>query len=70
MKTKQKKPDKPEIKQLRMKRYRCEICGYVYEPSDGEPSDGINPGTSFEDLPADYICPLCGASKSEFREYD
>lgn len=53
-----------------MDRYRCEICGYIYEPSEGEPSAGIAPGTPFEDLPSDYICPVCGAGKEAFMVYD
>jgi rubredoxin len=53
-----------------MDRYKCVVCGYIYEPADGEPSAGIEPGTDFNDLPADYICPVCGAGKSEFVIYD
>jgi rubredoxin len=53
-----------------MDRYKCVVCGYIYEPADGEPSAGIEPGTAFNDLPADYICPVCGAGKSEFVIYD
>jgi rubredoxin len=53
-----------------MERYKCVICGYIYDPSEGEPSEGIEPGTSFTDLPVDYICPVCGAGKDEFLKYD
>jgi rubredoxin len=53
-----------------MERYRCEICGYIYEPTEGEPSSGISPGTAFEDLPSDYICPVCGAGKEAFTVYN
>lgn len=53
-----------------MKKYKCVVCGYVYDPEEGDPSDGIKPGTSFSDLPADYICPVCGAGKDEFLEVD
>jgi rubredoxin len=53
-----------------MDRYKCVVCGYIYDPQDGEPSDGIEPGISFNDLPADYICPVCGAEKEEFMKYD
>jgi rubredoxin len=53
-----------------MERYKCIICGYIYDPEEGEPADGIEPGTSFESLPADYICPVCGAGKDEFELYD
>ena len=53
-----------------MERYKCIICGYIYDPLEGEPSDGIEPGTPFENLPDDYICPVCGAGKEEFKLYD
>lgn len=53
-----------------MDRYRCEICGYIYDPAGGEPFAGILPGVAFEDLPADYICPVCGAGKDAFMVYD
>jgi rubredoxin len=49
-----------------MERYQCQICGYIYDPAVGEPSNGIEPGTSFNDLPEDYVCPLCYAGKEEF----
>ncbi|HOF02463.1 MAG TPA: rubredoxin [Atribacterota bacterium] len=51
-----------------MGRYVCTVCGYVYDPKQGDPEAGIEPGTSFEDLPEDWVCPLCGASKDEFEE--
>jgi len=47
-------------------RYVCSVCGYVYDEDAGIPSAGITPGTRWEDLPDDWTCPLCGASKSEF----
>jgi rubredoxin len=53
-----------------MKKYKCVICGYVYDPEAGDPSDGITPGTHFADLPNDYICPVCGAGKDEFLDND
>jgi rubredoxin len=49
-----------------MKRYECSVCGYVYDPAEGDPDSGIAPGTAFEDLPADWSCPICGASKDQF----
>lgn len=52
-----------------MEKYKCIICGYLYDPEEGEPTNGINPGISFEDLPEDYICPVCGAGKEDFIEY-
>ncbi len=53
-----------------MDRYKCIICGYIYDPDEGEPSDGIPPGTPFEKLPDNYTCPVCGAGKEEFEKYD
>jgi rubredoxin len=44
------------------------ICGYTYDPEEGEPSIGIAPGTPFADLPADYRCPVCNAAKEYFQE--
>jgi rubredoxin len=49
-----------------MERYKCQVCGYIYDPVAGEPENGIKPGTSFNDLPADYLCPLCYAGKDDF----
>jgi len=50
--------------------YKCEICGYIYNPEEGDPESGIEPGTPFSELPQDYLCPVCGASKDEFFEYE
>ncbi|MFH1700483.1 MAG: flavin reductase [Candidatus Zixiibacteriota bacterium] len=47
--------------------YECEVCGYIYDPAEGDPDGGIPPGTKFEDLPDDWICPVCDADKSEFE---
>lgn len=49
-----------------MTKYVCNICGYVYEPVDGDPDNGIAPGTPFEDIPDDWTCPLCGVGKENF----
>jgi len=49
-----------------MKKYVCSVCGWVYDPEAGIPDDGIAPGTAFEDLPDDFVCPLCGVGKDEF----
>ncbi|RZN39844.1 MAG: rubredoxin [Methanophagales archaeon ANME-1-THS] len=51
-----------------MKKYICIVCGYVYDPEAGDQDGGIKPGTSFEALPDDWVCPVCGASKEEFEE--
>ena len=52
----------------KMDKYRCTICGYVYEPEKGDPDSGVAPGTPFEDLPADWVCPICGATKDQFEK--
>ena len=52
---------------LTMKKYTCELCGYEYDPRVGDPDNGIEEGTDFEDLPADWTCPLCGAGKDDFE---
>lgn len=51
-----------------MKKYVCTVCGYVYDPEVGDPDSGIEPGTSFEDIPEDWVCPVCGISKDMFEE--
>ena len=53
-----------------MDRYKCEVCGFIYDPSEGDPASGIEPGIPFEKLPAGYVCPVCGAGKEEFFAYD
>ncbi|MDO4790291.1 MAG: rubredoxin [Porphyromonas sp.] len=49
-----------------MKKYVCEPCDWVYDPEIGDPDGGIAPGTPFEDIPDDWVCPICGAGKSDF----
>ncbi len=51
-----------------MTKYRCMICDYIYDPELGDPDSGIAPGTAFDDIPEDWVCPLCGADKSNFEE--
>lgn len=51
-----------------MDKYVCTICDYVYDPEDGDPENGIPAGTSFDDLPDDWLCPVCGVSKEDFEE--
>ena len=48
-------------------KYEC-VCGYIYDEADGEPDNGIEPGTKWADLPDDYTCPVCGLGKDEFSE--
>ena len=50
-----------------MKKYICKVCGYVYDPEVGDPDNGVQPGTAFEDIPDDWVCPLCGVGKDEFE---
>lgn len=50
-----------------MKTYVCNTCGYVYDPKEGDPDSGIAPGTAFEDIPDDWVCPVCGVSKEDFE---
>ncbi|MCL2157304.1 MAG: rubredoxin [Methanobrevibacter sp.] len=49
-------------------KYTCEMCGYVYDPEEGDLDNGIDAGTSFEDLPDDWSCPMCGVGKEEFAK--
>ena len=49
-----------------MKKYECEPCGYIYDPAVGDPDGGIAPGTAFEDIPDDWVCPICGMGKEVF----
>lgn len=53
-----------------MKKYVCGVCGYVYDPAEGDSEGNIPPGTPFEKLPEDWVCPVCGASKDEFSPED
>jgi rubredoxin len=49
-----------------MDKWICEVCGYVYDPAEGDPDNNVSPGTKFEDLPDDWVCPVCGAAKENF----
>jgi len=51
-------------------KYVCQICGYVYDPEKGDPDGGIAPGTAFKDIPDDWVCPVCGASKDQFKKME
>lgn len=51
-----------------MDKYECTVCGYVYDPAEGDVENGIAPGTKFEDLPEDWVCPVCGVGKTEFEK--
>lgn len=51
-----------------MKKYVCDVCGWIYDEADGAPEQGIKQGVKFEDLPEDFECPLCGVGKDQFSE--
>ena len=53
-----------------MKKYVCTICGYVYDPEAGDPDDGVAPGTAFDAIAHDWVCPECGADKDMFEPKD
>ena len=53
-----------------MKKYVCDVCGYVYDPAVGDPDNGVAPGTAFEDIPDTWVCPECGATKADFSAQD
>ena len=50
-----------------MKKYRCIVCGYIYDEVEGDPDSGVAPGTRFEDIPEDWVCPVCGVTKADFE---
>ena len=50
-----------------MKKYVCLVCAYEYNPEEGDPDNGVEAGTAFEDLPEDWVCPVCGAEKDQFE---
>ncbi len=59
-------PTETETKQL----WVCTSCGFIYDPAEGDPDGGVPPGTSFEEIPDDWFCPVCGARKSDFELYE
>jgi len=62
------KSEKEEVKKV--EKYVCKVCGYVYDPEKGDEDGGIPPGTPFEDIPDDWVCPVCGASKDQFEKVE
>ncbi len=50
-----------------MVKYVCEICGYVYDPAVGDPANGVEPGTAWENVPEGWMCPVCGVGKDQFK---
>ena len=64
-----KKKYKKEVKKEKaLPKYECEVCGYIYDPVEGDQPGGIPPGTAFEDIPDDWTCPICGTTKEDFRK--
>ncbi len=53
-----------------MKKYVCDVCGYVYDPAAGDPDNGVKPGTPFGELPENWVCPLCGVGVEDFSIAD
>ena len=51
-----------------MDKYKCNVCGYIYDPAKGDPDNGVAAGTNFDKLPNNWVCPECGAPKSEFEK--
>lgn len=67
--TPQSAPTYSKVKEERQKvKYRCTICNYIYDPEKGDPNSGVKPGTPFENLPEDWVCPICGATKDQFEK--
>ena len=58
--------EKKEKKEDSVKKYKCNVCGYIYDPDKGDPDGGVAPGTPFEKIPEDWVCPICGAGKKDF----
>jgi len=61
-------PEKKLFKETIMEKWECTACGYIYDPENGDPDNGIEPGTAFEDLPDDWVCPQCGVGKEYFQK--
>jgi rubredoxin len=58
------------VKEIKMQKYVCTVCGYIYDPEVGDEDGGIAPGTAFEDIPEDWVCPQCGIGKDDFEPYE
>jgi len=56
-----------QVRKAATMKYRCMLCSYVYDPAVGDPENGVKAGTSFKDLPDDWVCPDCGAPKDQFE---
>jgi rubredoxin len=56
------------LEEIDMSKYVCVVCGYVYDPTEGDPDNGVAPGTAWADVPDEWLCPLCGVGKDQFEE--
>jgi flavin reductase (DIM6/NTAB) family NADH-FMN oxidoreductase RutF/rubredoxin len=61
---------KEEKEVAKLAKYKCTVCGYIYDPEKGDPDGGIAPGTPFEQIPDDWVCPVCGAAKDRFEKIE
>jgi len=57
-----------KMEENNMSNYVCVVCGYVYDPTDGDPDNGVAPGTAWAEVPEEWLCPLCGVGKDQFEE--
>ena len=69
----QPRPERPvktknNKQRIKNQKYRCTVCEWVYDPAVGDPDGGIAPGTQFEEIPEDWVCPVCGVGKDMFEE--
>ena len=62
--------EEKKVAVTRAAKYKCSVCGYIYDPELGDPDGGIKPGTPFEEIPDDWVCPVCGAAKSQFEKIE
>lgn len=57
-----------QLGEFNMDKWQCILCSYIYDPAIGDPDGGVAPGTAFEDIPDDWVCPVCGAAKDVFEK--
>ena len=62
--------EEKKVEVIKAAKYKCSVCGYIYDPELGDPDGGIKPGTPFEAIPDDWVCPVCGAAKSKFEKIE
>ena len=66
----EKSTETPKNVTSKIVKYKCAVCGYIYDPEKGDPDGDIKPGTDFEDIPDGWVCPVCGAAKDQFEKVD